>query len=61
MVSRRFISISSSASTTAAPWRGIWPRLMCGQRLKSLVTENPVHLRKVKDQRSGLPLIRPAA
>ena len=26
-----------------------------------VVTENPAHLRKVKDKESGLPLIRPAA
>lgn len=29
--------------------------------LEVIVTENPAHLRKVKDQTSGLPLIRPAA
>ena len=29
--------------------------------LEVIVTENPVHLRKVKDAESGLPLIRPAA
>ena len=29
--------------------------------LEVVVTENPVHLRKVKDEESGLPLIRPAA
>ncbi|MGH6670424.1 MAG: PPC domain-containing DNA-binding protein [Xanthobacteraceae bacterium] len=29
--------------------------------LEVVVTENPVHLRKVKDKDSGLPLIRPAA
>jgi len=29
--------------------------------LELVVTENPVHLRKVKDKESGLPLIRPAA
>jgi hypothetical protein len=29
--------------------------------LEVIVTENPAHLRKVKDEESGLPLIRPAA
>jgi hypothetical protein len=29
--------------------------------LEVIVTENPAHLRKVKDKESGLPLIRPAA
>ena len=29
--------------------------------LEVIVTENPAHLRKVKDAESGLPLIRPAA
>lgn len=29
--------------------------------LELVVTESPAHLRKVKDQESGLPLIRPAA
>jgi uncharacterized protein len=29
--------------------------------LEVVVTENPAHLRKVKDNESGLPLIRPAA
>ena len=29
--------------------------------LEVIVTENPAHLRKVKDETSGLPLIRPAA
>lgn len=29
--------------------------------LEVIVTENPAHLRKVKDPESGLPLIRPAA
>lgn len=29
--------------------------------LEVVVTENPAHLRKVKDKDSGLPLIRPAA
>lgn len=29
--------------------------------LELIVTESPVHLRKVKDAESGLPLIRPAA
>lgn len=29
--------------------------------LEVVVTENPAHLRKVKDEESGLPLIRPAA
>jgi hypothetical protein len=29
--------------------------------LEVIVTENPAHLRKVKDEQSGLPLIRPAA
>lgn len=29
--------------------------------LEVIVTENPAHLRKVKDQTSGLALIRPAA
>ena len=29
--------------------------------LEVIVTENPAHLRKVKDKQSGLPLIRPAA
>ncbi|MGA8079576.1 MAG: PPC domain-containing DNA-binding protein [Xanthobacteraceae bacterium] len=29
--------------------------------LEVIVTENPAHLRKVKDENSGLPLIRPAA
>ena len=29
--------------------------------LEVIVTENPAHLRKVKDRDSGLPLIRPAA
>lgn len=29
--------------------------------LELIVTENPAHLRKVKDAESGLPLIRPAA
>jgi len=29
--------------------------------LEVVVTENPTHLRKVKDKESGLPLIRPAA
>lgn len=29
--------------------------------LEVVITENPAHLRKVKDKDSGLPLIRPAA
>jgi predicted DNA-binding protein with PD1-like motif len=29
--------------------------------LEVIVTENPAHLRKMKDKESGLPLIRPAA
>ena len=29
--------------------------------LEVVITENPAHLRKVKDKESGLPLIRPAA
>lgn len=29
--------------------------------LEAVITENPAHLRKVKDKESGLPLIRPAA
>ncbi len=29
--------------------------------LEVIVTENPAHLRKIKDEQSGLPLIRPAA
>jgi hypothetical protein len=29
--------------------------------LEVILTENPAHLRKVKDEESGLPLIRPAA
>jgi predicted DNA-binding protein with PD1-like motif len=29
--------------------------------LEVIVTENPAHLRKIKDEQSGLPLIRPDA
>ena len=61
MISRRCISIVSWGVVADGRLRAICWRATFARRLRSCVTDSPVHLRKRHDPESGLALIAPSS